>query len=130
MARPEKEESDRELHEGDCAKRGDVFVCREHDRIERYPIEETRGSVSETSVIGFILGLLGIVLLPLPFIGISSALLAVLFSGVGLYQTRQGLRRGFGIAMAGFVMGLLAILIFVIFLSTILSMRSSISSRL
>ncbi len=131
MAKPEKRDRrDLErLKEGECDKEGDVVFCRERGKIEAYPIEEAPGSMSETAIIGLILGILGIVLLPLPFIGISSALLATIFGGAGIYQTRRGLRRGFSIALAGFVLGIAGIVGFIALIAGFLSFATSMGLR-
>ena len=129
MALPEKREEE-QLKEGECDREGDVVYCRERGKIETYPIEEAPGSTSETAIIGFILGILGIVLLPLPFIGISSALLATLFSGAGVYQTRRRLRRGFSLALTGFILGIAGIVAFIALIAGFLSFGASMDLRL
>ncbi|MCL5291031.1 MAG: hypothetical protein M1548_00675 [Actinobacteria bacterium] len=129
MELPERDgEEERILHsldESECMREGDTIYCREGGKIETYPLEEGRGSISETSVVGFILGVLGVLLLPLPFIGISSAILAIVFSGVGIYQSRGGIRRGFAIALSGFILGVIGIVAFVVLMARILALGGS-----
>lgn len=118
----ESEDIRKKLKEAECVREGDLVYCREGGQIRIYPIDEARGSLSETSVIAAILGVLGIVLMPLPFIGISSALLAILFGGVALYQTRRGYRRGLRLSMTGLILGILGIIGFILLMARILSL--------
>lgn len=122
MPQSDSEKKKDQLKEGECIKEGDLVYCREGGKVRVYPIDEVRGSLSETSVIASILGIFGVVLMPLPFIGISGALLAVMFGGVGLYQTRHGLRRGFLLALAGVFLGFFGIAGFILLMVRIFSL--------
>lgn len=58
---------------------------------------------------GFVLGLLGLVFFWIPFLGISLAILGVIMSGVGISSGKKT-GSGTGLAIAGLVLGLVALI--------------------
>jgi hypothetical protein len=78
-------------------------------------------------VAGFVCGLVGLVLCWVPWFGALLGLVGVVLSGIGI---SQGKKKGAstGLAIAGLVCGILAVLAFVLLLAFVFSVASSIST--
>jgi hypothetical protein len=70
-------------------------------------------STSGMAVAGFVLGLLSLLLLWVPFLGLLLGILGLVFSGTGLSAIRRsgGTLGGKGLAVAGLVLSILGVLV-------------------
>jgi hypothetical protein len=78
-------------------------------------------------IAGFVCGLVGLILCWVPWFGALLGLVGIVLSGIGI---SQGKKRGasIGLAIAGLVCGILAVLAFVLLLAFVFSVASSIST--
>lgn len=78
-------------------------------------------STSGLAVTGLVLGIIALVSSFVPLLNLFSfpfVLLAIIFGAIGLWQTVKGTKAGKGLAIAGLVLGLLALLITVVMYGT------------
>jgi len=76
-------------------------------------MEKTR--TSGLSITAMILGILSLVLVWAPFVGIILGILGIIFGGIGMGQTRRDPNLGGrGMAIAGLVCGIIGVAIWVI----------------
>ncbi len=68
------------------------------------------------SITAMVVGIVGAVFSWVPFLGLILGIIAATFGGVALYQGKQGKQGGKGMAIAGLVLGIFAIALFVTFL--------------
>lgn len=71
-------------------------------------------------VAGFVCGLLGLLFLWVPYAGLILGLLGVILSGVGISNSKRT-HAGSGLAVAGLVLGIIAVGIFVILVAAVAS---------
>ena len=75
---------------------------------------------SGTSVTAMVLGIVGLVFIWAPFFGFVSALLGIIFGGIGMSQTKKNpTLTGRGMAVAGLVCGIIAVAVWVILIAAI-----------
>jgi hypothetical protein len=75
-------------------------------------------------VAGFVTGLLGLVLCWVPFLGLILAACGIILSGVGMAQAKRT-GASTGLAIAGLVLGILALIPSLIFLVAVLSVTTA-----
>ena len=78
-------------------------------------------------VAGFVCGLVGLVLCWVPWLGALLGLVGIVLSGIGISQGKKN-GASIGLAVAGLVCGILAVLAFVLLLAFVFSVASSIST--
>lgn len=69
---------------------------------------------SGMAVTGLVLGIIAFISSVVPLLNLLSfpfVLLAIIFGGIGLYQTIKGTKGGKGMAIAGLVLGVLALVV-------------------
>lgn len=74
----------------------------------------TQASTSGLAVTAMILGILAVAFAWVPFLGILAAVggvVAIVLGGVGMAQTKQGGRRGRGMAITGLVTGIVSVVL-------------------
>ena len=78
-------------------------------------------------VAGFVTGLIGLVLCWVPWFGMLLGLVGIVLSGIGI---SQGKKKGAstGLAIAGLVCGILAVLVWIVLLAYVLSVASQFST--
>ncbi len=80
---------------------------------------ETKGT-SGMSVTAMVLGIIGLVFVWAPFIGLVCSILGIIFGAIGISQTRKNPNlSGRGMAVAGLVTGIIGAGIWVILIATI-----------
>lgn len=70
----------------------------------------------------FILGLIGLVLSPIPFVGVVAwplVILGLIFASVGLYRVRKGVATNMGLSIAGLVTSILGLVICIVWVAVI-----------
>jgi hypothetical protein len=79
---------------------------------------------SNMAIAGFVCSVLGILLLLVPPLAIVLSILGIVFSSIGLRQTRNG-KRGRGLAIAGLVIGILPFFLLLVFIALlVVALRS------
>lgn len=68
------------------------------------------------SITAMVVGIVGAVFSWVPFLGLILGIIAATFGGIALYQAKQGKQGGKGMAIAGLVLGIFAIAVFITFL--------------
>ena len=68
------------------------------------------------SITAMVVGIVGAVFSWVPFLGLVLGIIAATFGGVALYMGQQGKQGGKGMAIAGLVLGIFAIALFITFL--------------
>jgi hypothetical protein len=78
-------------------------------------------------VAGFVTGLVGLVLCWVPWFGMLLGLVGIVLSGIGI---AQGKKKGasIGLAIAGLVCGILAVLVWIVLLAFVVSVASQFST--
>lgn len=76
--------------------------------LKKWDIKKVMGDGSGFNIAGFVLGLIGLFISWIPYLGLILCLLAVIFGGIGI----KGRLKGLGIA--GLVMGLIGLIIAII----------------
>lgn len=77
-------------------------------------------STSGMSVSSMVLGIVGIVFVWAPFLGVICAILGIIFGGIGISQTKKNPNlTGRGMAIAGLVCGIIGIAVWVIVIAAI-----------
>jgi hypothetical protein len=71
---------------------------------------------SGSSITGLVTGIVGLVLCWVPGVGLILGIIGTTFGAIGMRQSRVFGKGGFGMAVAGLVCGILAIIAFVVFL--------------
>lgn len=79
-----------------------------------YP-QQPSSSTNGLGVAGFVCGLLGLVFFWIPFVGIVLAILGVIMGAAGMTQARR-VHNSAGLAIAGLVLGIIALIPAIIFL--------------
>jgi uncharacterized membrane protein YkgB len=83
---------------------------QQYQQLQPYPQTPGNG----VGVTGFVTGLLGLIFFWVPFIGIILGILGVVFGGVGFQQFRKRGQTN-GLAIAGLVLGIITVAIYIIF---------------
>jgi len=89
------------------------------------PVPQQQGN--GLGVAGFVTGLVGLVLCWVPWFGMLLGLVGIVLSGIGI---AQGKKKGvsIGLAIAGLVCGILAVLVWIVLLAFVVSVASSFST--
>jgi hypothetical protein len=75
------------------------------------PVQQPRNGLGTT---GFVLGLVGLIFSPIPFVGVVAwplVILGVIFSALGLARTRSGAATNKGLSIAGLVLSIVGLVI-------------------
>jgi hypothetical protein len=78
-------------------------------------------------IAGFVCGLVGLILCWVPWFGALLGLVGIVLSGIGISQGKKN-GASIGLAVAGLVCGILAVLAFVLLLAFVFSVASSLST--
>ena len=74
------------------------------------------------AVTGMVLGIVSIVISLFCALGVITAIMAVIFGGIGIAQANQGRARGKGMAVTGVVLGIISVALYVLALVLLVSL--------
>ena len=75
---------------------------------DRAPTSARKQPISGLAIASLVLGILGLIFFWVPFFGIAVSILAIVFGGIGISKTDKGAKRGWGLAVSGLTLGILA----------------------
>ncbi|MEV4052396.1 MmpS family transport accessory protein [Amycolatopsis sp. NPDC049688] len=90
--------------------------------IQQYPAPQAAPPRNGLGTAGFVLGLVGLVFSPIPLVGVVAwplAVLGLILSAVGIARVRSGKATNKGLAIAGAVVSLLALVVSILWLVVI-----------
>ena len=72
-----------------------------------------------------VLGIIGLILFSLSFVGLVLNSLAIIFGGIGLARANSGVAPNRGMAVAGLVLGIVGVALFSFYVAAVVSMLNN-----
>lgn len=93
------------------------------------PVQQPRNGLGTT---GFVLGLVGLIFSPIPFVGVVAwplVILGVIFSALGYVRTRSGVATNKGLSIAGLVVSIIGLVICILWVAVFSTAASDVVNQ-